>query len=102
MFEKNYNQFILTQSLDHLSELEHFWYKLSQVNVQNITLEQEKLELTVENQFLRNKIREYCEMQTGKMSIDLLKISPHPTIVKIPTQEVSHMVQIKNRNSKPY
>lgn len=86
------------EDLNHLSEMDQFWLKVSMSTAQNVALAEEKAHLTEENELLRNLIRKYCRQADYNRTIYTLNISSKPT-VGMPAQEASHMTQLK-RNSK--
>lgn len=77
-----------------LPQMELFWLKVAMVKTHNLELTEEKEKLTTENECRQNMIRKYCSVQKYNSIINSLRISSFPTVV-IPTQEASHMKQIK-------
>lgn len=87
------------EDLNHLSEMDQFWLKVSMSSAQNVALAEEKAHLTNENEELRNLIRKYCRQTDYNRTIYTLNISSKPTI-GIPAQEASHMSQIQRNFRK--
>lgn len=80
-----------------ITQMNLFWYKVSIATSNNLALKEERKHLTVENESLRDLIRNYCHIKTYNMMINSLKISPHMTST-LPVQEASHMFKFQKKN----
>lgn len=88
---------IESNELGKLTELNFLWYQIAIAEKDVLLLNKEFVLLQDENRELQDKVRHYCYMQQYTKALDTLQLPKEKTI-GLPTQEASHMTQIKIMN----
>lgn len=81
-------------TLKNLANLDLFWIRVSNVNRQNLELEEEKRKLMAENERLQELIRIYCRQDKYSKSVATLRLCPRKTVAKVVRQEAAHLAAV--------